>query len=191
MNGAQMTEVPEVIELGPEEEAERLWNGAVEAFAQAPRSLVALSESLGLGIRTAEIMVIHRLQPIRRNFPATIAMQLEEPQPDVDAHRDAEVTSKALNITEALDLLSDDSLVCVAPGLHRGWEDRRMSCVRSRTKAREALGFDLSKEEREKLLLLSAYRNRIFRCPPPIRIVTKDILRAFPALSHLVEQLRK
>ncbi|MHC5063128.1 MAG: hypothetical protein ACYTG5_04035 [Planctomycetota bacterium] len=190
MTATPPTRVPDVIELGPREEADRLWTGALEAFERAPHSLVALCESLDLGLHAAEIEAIHRLQPIRRALPGTIALQLEEPVPEVDVHRDAELVSKALNITEILDLLSEDSLPCVAPKLHRGWEDRRRSCSRSREKARDALGFGLSDPEREKLLLLSAYRNRIFRCPPPIRVVTRDVLDAFPALVQLIEKLR-
>lgn len=190
MNTAQTRTVPEVIELGPEEEAGRLWKGALRAFAHAPDSLVALCESLDLGIRTAEIIAFQRLRPSREKFPGTIAMQLEEPLADVDVHRDAEVVSKALNMTEILDLLSDERLGCVAPKLHRGWEDRRLSCTRSRATAWKALGISLDDDTREKLLLLTAYRNRIFRCPPPIRISTADILDAFPALVSLIEKLK-
>jgi len=47
----------------------------------------------------------------------------------------------------------------------------------------------LGAEERARLLLLAAYRNRIFRTPPPIRIVTKDLLDAFPALMDLYGKL--
>ncbi len=96
---------------------------------------------------------------------------------------------KALQITEILDLLSADGLDCVAPRLHRGWEDRRFSCARSRKTAREATGVTLEKPEVDSLLLLAAYRNRLFRYPPPIRIVPAEILGAFPALRSLVERL--
>ncbi len=39
------------------------------------------------------------------------------------------------------------------------------------------------------LLLLAAYRNRLFRYPPPIRIVPAEISAAFPVLQGLVESL--
>ena len=43
----------------------------------------------------------------------------------------------------------------------------------------------------QKLLLLSAYRVRIFRYPPPLRIVPEEILDAFPALECFVEKLQQ
>ena len=46
-----MSELPAVIELGPEEEAQRLWIGAEAAHESASQDLVALCESLDLGLR--------------------------------------------------------------------------------------------------------------------------------------------
>lgn len=180
---------PDVINLGSEEEAARLWQGAATAFEHAGDSLVSLCESLDLGLRSAEILVIERLQPVKDQFPATIALQLQLPVPEVEAYRDAVTVPKALQFTEILDLLSADDLDCVAPRLHRGWEDRRFSCARSRKTAREAVGVTLDRQDVERLLLLAAYRNRLFRYPPPIRIVPAEILAAFPALQGLVERL--
>jgi hypothetical protein len=184
-----MSELPEILELGPEEEARRLWVGAQEAQAAAPRSLVALCEALDLGLRAAEILVTHRLQPVKDQFPATIAIQLETPSPEVDPFRDSVNVTHSLPFTALLDLLSAEELECVSPGLHRGWEDRRFSCRRSRVTAREALGIELGDEERRQLLRLSAYRNRIFRAPPPVRVVTREILEAFGSLNRLVGKL--
>ena len=59
-----------------------------------------------------------------------------------------------------------------------------------RVTAAEALGVTLSEEDRNQLLLLAAYRNRIFRSPPPVRVVRGEILAAFPTLNRLVEELR-
>ena len=184
-----MSTHPEVITLSSEEEASRLWAGALAAFEQADSSLVSLCESLDLGLRAVEILVIQRLQPIKEQFPATIALQLQLPVPEVEAYRDAVTVPKALQITEILDLLSAKALECVAPRLHRGWEDRRFSCQRSRQTAQEAVGLTLETAERDQLLLLTAYRNRLFRYPPPIRIVPAEILAAFPALRRVVEAL--
>lgn len=184
-----MSQLPEIIDLGPEEEARRLWNGAKEAQVSAPFDFVALSEALDLGLRAAEILVTHRLQAVRDQFPATIGIQLETPSPEVDAFRDAVNIPHSLPFTAVLDLLSAAELECVSPGLHRGWEDRRFSCRRSRVTAQEALGVTLSQGEREQLLLLSAYRNRIFRAPPPVRVVTAEVLAAFEGLNRLVDAL--
>lgn len=184
-----MSDLPEVIELGPEEEANRLWWGATEAQKSASGDIVAMFEALDLGLRTVEILVTHRLQPVKDQFPATIGVQLDTPAPEVEAYRDAVNIPNSLPFTAILDLLSAKELECVSPGLHRGWEDRRFSCKRSRVTAKEALGISLEEGEREQLLMLSAYRNRIFRSPPPVKIVRDEILTAFPVLNRLVKSL--
>ena len=184
-----MSDLPAVMELGPEEEGRRLWQGAEEAQKTAASDLVALCEVLDLGLRAAEVMVTHRLQPVKDEFPATIAIQLETPTPEVEAYRDSVSVPNALPFVSVLDLLSEEGLECVSPNLHRGWEDRRFSCKRSRVTAKEALGITLGEEERDQLLLLAAYRNRIFRSPPPVRVVRDEILGAFPALNRLMESL--
>lgn len=183
-----MTQQPKIIELGPEDEARRLWARAVEARS-APDDIVALSEALDLGVHAAEILVVHRLQPVKDQFPATIGLQLQLPVPEVDPHRDGIGVPKVLDFTDAVDLLSAEDLECVAPGMHRGWEDRRFSCRRSRVAAQEAVGVSLSAAEQEDLLLLAAYRNRLFRCPPPVRVEPAAIERAFPTLERVVSAL--
>jgi hypothetical protein len=184
-----VSELPEVIVLSPEEEAVRLWRGAQEEFRDADSSLVALCGSLELGIRAAENLVIQLLQPVRQKFTSTIALRLELPAPTVDAYRDAMGTPQVLEFTEMLDLLSEEHLECVAPSLHRGWEDRAFACLRSRATAQEALGLTIGPEPRENLLLLSAYRNRIFRYSPPIRVVPSEIIDAYDDLVRVVEHL--
>jgi len=179
----------DVIILGPLDEARRLWKGAVEARKSADEDVVALCNFLDLGLHAAEILVIHLLQPVKANFPATIGLGLDTPDPEVDVHRDAISEPKALQFTDLLDLLSDEELECVGPRMHRGWEDRRFSCRRSRATSREALGVNLGDAERNDLLLLAAYRNRIFRYPPPVRVERARVLRAFGALSNLIESL--
>jgi hypothetical protein len=184
-----MTQLADVIELKPEEEARRLWNGALQARDAAVDDLVSLYESLDLGLHAAEILAIHLLQPIKDDFPATIGVQLNMPMPEVDPHRDGIHVPKVLQFTDVIDLLSAEQLECVSPGMHRGWEDRRFSCNRSRTAAQEAIGVTLTADEQIQLLLLAAYRNRLFRCPPPVRVVPGEIRPAFKVLERLVEGL--
>ena len=38
-------------------------------------------------------------------------------------------------------------------------------------------------------MLLGAYRNRLFRLPPPVRIVPEEVVNAFPQLLDLAEHL--
>jgi len=186
-----MTQLPGAIELGLEDEARRLWNGALEAQKDAAVDLVSLLESLDLGLHAAEILVIQRLQPIKDSYPATIGLLLNTPTPEVDLRQDAINVPRVLGFTDAIDLLSADDLECVSPGMHRGWEDRRFSCRRSRAATREAVGVTLTAEDQEQLLLLAAYRNRLFRCPPPVRVVPGEILSAFDHLETLVAGLLK
>lgn len=184
-----MSELSDIIHLGPEEEARRLWQGAKEAQEVASGDFVAMCQALDLGLRAAEILVANRLQPHRDQFPATIGIQLETPSPEVDPVRDAIHVPNSLPFIAILDLLSGEDMECVSPGLHRGWEDRRFSCRRSRITAGKALGITLDEKDRDKLLLLAAYRNRIFRAPPPVRVNREEIREAFPALNRLVEGL--
>lgn len=183
------TTLPHVIELRWEEEARRLWAGAERAWAAGTADLVALLEALDLGIHAAEVLVVQRLQPAKDRFPATIGAQLATPTPEVDPHRDGIHIPNVLQFVDAIDLLSDDGLECVSPGMHRGWEDRRFACQRSRAVARDAVGVTLTAAEQEQLLLLAAYRNRLFRCPPPVRVVPSDIHAALPALEQLVRRM--
>lgn len=184
-----MSELPEVIELGAQEEAVRLWKGAEAALAQAQEHFVPLCEALDLGLRAAEIMAIQRLRPAAERFPGAITTLLDLPLPDVDPNRDALDVPKALQVLDVVDLLSADDLECVSAEIHRGWEDRHVTCRRSRLVAREVTGVTLERRQRDDLLLLVAYRNRIFRLPPPVHLVPQEVLGAFPSLVELYRAL--
>ena len=56
-----MSSLADVIELGPEEEARRLWDGAMEARTRAADDLVALCESLDLVVRDTALWAVGRL----------------------------------------------------------------------------------------------------------------------------------
>jgi hypothetical protein len=183
------TPLPGTITLGPDDEARRLWSAAQAARARAESDLVALVEAVEFGIRAAEVLAIQRLQPAKERFPATIAAQLATPSDEVEPHRDAIHVPKVLQFIDVIDLLSGEALECVSPGMHRGWEDRAFACRRSRGVARDVIGVTLTAPDQAHLLLLVAYRNRLFRCPPPVRLVTAEIQSALPALVRLVEQL--
>ena len=184
-----MHTLPATITLAPTEEAKHLWLNAVNAFERGGEGVGALSEALEFGIRAVHILAVERLQPIADRFPATIASQLEAPDPEVVPYRDGLKELHALQFIDILDLLSEDGADCVSPHMHRGWEDRRASCHRSRQLGRSACGVVLTPEARDKLVLLEAYRNRIFRVPPPVRIVPAEIHDAFPELEMLYEKL--
>ena len=47
----------------------------------------------------------------------------------------------------------------------------------------------LDRPVRDQLMLLAAYRNRIFEQSPPVQVDPVAVLEAFPSLLGLVEQL--
>lgn len=179
----------DIMEISPQDEAERLWQGAREAFSESEENLVRLCEAIDLGIRAVEILVVLKLQGVRREFPGSIAMLLESPKPEVDFERDALSVPATLTFLDMIDMLSVDSLECVSRKLHHGWEDRSCACRRARARARATLGISLDAGRRDELLKLEAYRNRIFRMPPPVRIVPAEIAEAFPALTWFYQGL--
>ena len=105
-----MTELPDTYLLSAEEEAKRLWQGAKTAQESASEDFIALVEALDLGLRTIEVLVTHRLEPVKDQFPATIGIQLETPSPEVEPHRDAITVPNSLSFTAILDLLSREEL---------------------------------------------------------------------------------
>jgi len=179
----------EEVVLSPGAEAERLWQRASEAFERDRDDLISLIGAFDLGIRVVEINAVRCLQRVRNEFPATIGAMLETPPAIVDAERDFIHPPKSLRFVHVVDLLSQDRMTCVSRSLHHGWEDRRESCRRAREWARKATGFSLAEGEREDLVVLGAYRNRIFFVPPPVRVLPGDIIRAFPTLAEVVNRL--
>jgi hypothetical protein len=134
-------------------------------------------------------MAIRRLQPLAGEFPATIAALLDSPPLEVDPERDLLNPPKSLRFVDVLDMLSESALSCISPQLHHGWEDRVVSCRRSRERAKRATGIVVPADQRDALMVIGAYRNRIFLLPPPVRIVPAKVVAAFPSLANLVEQL--
>ena len=184
-----MSELAKEVLLSPDAEAERLWVGAQEAFRKGRESFAELSKAIDLGVRVVEILTCRCLEGVRNEFPATITAMLESPPPDVDPKRDFLQPPKSLRFIDAIDMLSAADMPCVSPELHRGWEDRVRSCRRSRARAGAAIGVSLDEKQRDALMVIGAYRNRIFLLPPPVRIVADEVLGAFPALVDLVERL--
>lgn len=184
-----MSEQADGVILTSDGEAERLWRRAEEAFIRAPGSIAQLCEAIDLGVRVIEIEAVSRLQPIRHQFPATIAALLESPPPEVDTMRDFVHPPKSLTYLDVIDMMSAESLPCISHQLHRGWEDRIESCRRSREKTRGVIGFSLAEDERKPLMLIGAYRNRLFALPPPVRIVPSEVIGAYPSLAVLADRL--
>ena len=84
-----MSELAESIVLGPDEEASRLWQGAQEAFEKADSDLVSLCESLDLGIRAAEILVM-AAGMIGLAYDATSHLMFGEAEVELLSRRDSQ-----------------------------------------------------------------------------------------------------
>jgi len=184
-----MSEYFDGVLLSPEDEAERLWKGAQKAFETAPESIADLSEALDLGVRDVEIMAAQRLQAVRRKLPSTVSCLIDPLSLKVHPSRDAIRVPNSLRFIDVLDMLSAEHLSCISPHLHHGWEDHAASCRHAREHTREATGISLDAESRNALMVIAAYRNRIFVVPPPVRIVPAEVIDAFPVLVTLAEQL--
>ena len=184
-----MSTQSEGVVLSPHAEAERLWSGAQEAFQQARDGIAPLSETIDLGMRVVEILTIECLRKVRLEFPTSVATLLDPPPLEINLTRDFLNAPKTLRLIDALDMLSDPELTCISPGLHKGWVDHVQVCRELRTNTKRATGLSLDANQRGALMLIGAYRNRIFLLPPPVRIVPDEVLGAFPVLSELVGQL--
>ena len=184
-----MSKITEGIMISSEFEAKRLWAGSMEAFWKGPEDIVTLCEAVDLGTRVVEILTVQLLQPERKKFPDTIASLLQPPPPEVEPERDFLHAPKWLRYIDVLDMLSAEELPCISPQLHHGWEDKVASCHRSREFARAVTGVSLDENSLEDLVLIGAYRNRIFRLPPPVWIVPADVKSAYQTLIDVVAQL--
>ncbi len=175
--------------LKPKFEAQRLWDGTLEALRKAPKGIIHLCEAIDLGTRVVEILTVQRLESVRDKFPATIASLLKAPPPEVEADRDFLHAPKWLRYIDVLDLLSGKQLSCISPQLHHGWEDKHSACHRVRAYTAEVTGISLGEKSRDDLILIGAYRNRIFRLPPPVRIIPNEVMGAYLTLINVVERL--
>ena len=172
-----------------ETEAEGLWERARQAFERGPTGVVDLAEAVDLAVRTVEILMVRCLQGVDDPLPHSVTSLLESPPPDVDPRRDFGRPPHTLQFPDVVDMLSAEHLECVSPELHHGWTDHSALCRKGREIAQKAAGISLDERDRDDLVLIGAYRNRIFRLPPPTTVVPEDIVSAFPTLEKVVRKL--
>lgn len=176
------------IVLTADGEAERLWRLAEKAFVRAPGSVAELCDAINLGVRVVEIAVVNRLQHHRNRFPLAVSSLLISPPAEIDLLRDLVYPPRTVGFVDVIDLLSDEPLLCVSPTLHQHCKGDH-ACREARETTREVIGFSLSENERRPLMLIGAYRNRLFFLPPPVRIVPDRAIDAFPSLAVLADRL--
>lgn len=157
------------------------------ARSEAPEDAI---QALFLVTRAAHLLALHKLQRARTGFPATIQALLSQPDPAIEVARDAFIEPRDfICFVDLLDLLSEESLPCAAPRLHRGWQDKKQSCRGARKNTAASVGFSLDGKERDALLKGWALQSRFFFMPPPLQLSTDQIKRSLPPLLGLARRL--
>ena len=153
------------------------------------RSEVELVQSLSLALRALHLRGFARIYPIREQYPATLQALLDRPAAQLDTQLDALADPHDfLRLPDLLDMISDEGLPCIAPRLHRGWQDKRQSCIEARRITVEAVGLKLLERQRRELLAGVALSNRLLALPGPTIL---DQRRAREALWLAIELAKR
>jgi len=151
---------------------------------------IARATATDIAFRAAQLLALARITTVRTAYAATNQAMLFAPAPDVLPARDAAADeSDALRIIDLIDLLSDVDLPCVAPRLHRGWQDRAQSCREARRITQKATGFALDESTRNDLLASLAVCNRVLRVPPPVTLVADQAGTWLPPVLRFIDRL--
>ena len=94
-----------------------------------------------------------------------------------------------LGLADLLDLLSDERLTCLAPRLHRGWQDKSQSCREARAAVREQLTDSIGAGTREALKRALALNRRAFGVPGPVELDPSALRSSLNVVLELIDQL--
>jgi ribosomal protein S12 methylthiotransferase accessory factor YcaO len=158
----------------------------------AGRAENPLDQAAGLqqAYRAFHLLILDRLYPIKDQFPVTNQALMAVPNATIDPVRDSLAhPADFLAPIDLIDLISDEGLPCVAPHLHRGWQDRTESCRHARQLSSSVVGFSIDREEREALLAGLAVCNRVSVLPPPLELEPESVHRAYGPVLRLIERL--
>lgn len=176
--------------LTPSSAAKELLSVVAGLNALDRQSLLAKATAVELLLRTAQILAVDKLTAARDRYPVTQQALMGEPDASFAPERDALIEeADFLAYRDLLDLLSDVESPCIAPRLHRGWQDRVQSCREARRISHEVVGFSLSAEEREPLLVALGVCNRVFRAPPALDLDDIDLEATCAPVLRLIERL--
>ncbi len=149
-----------------------------------------LSDALGMAIRAAHVLGHEHLMQVAQELPASVQSMMELPEPSLDAGRDAFVEPlDYIDFVDILDVISDENLDCVAPHLHRGWQDKKESCRNARRATKGSVGFSIGFRFRESLLQAAAIYNRVFLVPAPVELEINEVKTALSSVLELIENL--
>ena len=149
-----------------------------------------LAEALIVTIRVAHLLGHVHLQKGEQAMPSSVQSLMELPPPEIDTERDAfAVPDDYLSFVDILDLMSEENMDCVAPHLHRGWQDKKESCRNARRAARATIGFSIGFRFRDELLAAAAIYNRISLVPATVALESAAVRGAFESVLRFVEAL--
>ncbi len=151
---------------------------------------LAQTTALEFCFRAAFLLAFERLRAVREEYPATQQTLMADPDPAIVGVRDALTdVSDFISGRDLIDLLSATELPCIAPRLHRGWQDRTRSCQEARRVSLGAIGFALDAEERERLLDGLGICQRVLRVPPPFDLLGSEGQAVFGPLLGWIARL--
>ncbi len=179
-----------VIDLDSKVVAETLLASLAEAKLAASGSDLDVAQAIAVAIRAAHVLGVEQLGAISESFPASIRALLTVPEPTIDVSRDAALeVQDSCAFIDLFDLLCDEDLPCLAPRLHRGWQDKTQSCRDARRLTASVVGFSIDGEFRHSLLGAVAITNRVFMVAPPVRLDHAQSRRSLAAVLRLIDLL--
>ncbi len=170
--------------------AERLLKSLVDSRAAASNHPIEIAHAIGIGIRAAHLLGIEHIKSVSHDLPPSIQALMDLPEANMDPERDAFIESREyIGFIELIDILSTQESECVAPHLHRGWQDKVQSCREARKTAHKVVGNVIVTNQRESLLLASATYNRVFLVPAPVQLIPAKVRTALASIIGLIERL--
>lgn len=171
--------------LNSEEVLRGLERGGLVA-SDAP---LELATALLLAGRAAQLQLLGAVRAVKDDLSALIQALLAEPGSALSPERDGLADpAEALLLEDLLDLISVEEAPCIAPRLHRGWQDRRQSCRDARRACTASAGLSVDETRRAALLEGLALIKRVFQLPPPLELDAAALRRGLTAFLELCRE---
>lgn len=162
----------------------------VAARVDAGEQAIDVAIATELCFRVMTILAQSALEDAREDYTVALQAMMHTPNAAIDEERDALVDERDfLGCLDVVDMLSAEGLDCVAPRLHRGWQDRHQSCRQARQVSTDRLGFSLAASERAAIVAAWGVCHRVMRVPPPVSFTARDLLRNRGPLLDLIAKL--
>ncbi|MBW1807450.1 MAG: hypothetical protein JRJ87_04600 [Deltaproteobacteria bacterium] len=182
-----MNSTPAKIDLNDSALAGRLLDSLEHLKLAASDDPVEAALAIALAIRIAQLFCYQRLKRIAGQFPATIQTLLRTPK--ILQNSALTDPQEFIEFLDLIDLMSETDLKCIAPRLHRGWQDKVQSCQSARQLTQAELKYTIDADMRKSLLLALEIYNRTYLLPPPITFESQAVKQALASLLVLIEKL--